>query len=290
MRKFAAVAVIGAVAGSAFAGSPSLYSNQSANANVAQLNAVTVTRSGVTAAAGSYWSECQSDLGNTTESNTSNGSAVSNPFRLADDFVVGGQGWNVTSIKVFAYDTATATPAATFNGGSMNIWNAAPDAAGASIIATMNFGAVTDQIVVNAAGGTGIVNRIFNTTTPSPGTAPGTTRRINQVRFDAVGGSLNLGAGTYWIDYNLNASDGAGGFNPTTTHQDARGVAGANAKQLVSGVWTPILDAGNPAAAPDVAQDLPFLICGTANVVPEPASMTALALGLGALVARRRRK
>ncbi len=286
MKKLAAIAVISGVTGAAFAGQNPLYSNQSAVASVAALNARTLTRSGVAAAAGSYWSECQSDLGNTTESNTTAGFTGNGAFRLADDFTVGGLGWDVTAIKVYAYDSGSAVPAASFSAGNMNIWNAAPNAAGATIIATMAFGGSSDQIRIDAAGTVGTVHRIFNTTTPAPGSPQGTTRRINQITFTGV---LNLAPGTYWIDFNYTSADGAGGFTPSTTHQDVRGVAGANALQWTGAAWAAAVDAGNPAAAPDVAQDLPFIVCGT-EVVPEPATMTALALGLGAIAARRRRK
>jgi hypothetical protein len=79
-------------------------------------------------------------------------------------------------------------------------------------------------------------------------------------------------------------------FAPSTTHQDVRGITGANARQfsLGTGLWTDVIDTGNPSTAADVAQDMPFIISGEA--VPEPMTMGVLALGAAALAARKRRK
>lgn len=289
MKRILIVALSATIASSAFG--VNLYSNQSSNVNVAALNFSTTTRSGVTAAAGTMWSEVQANgAGVQLESNTTagvsvafNGTSTTTGFRVADDFTVSGAGWNVSGIAVFAYQTgATANP---FTGGNLNIWSARPGDSGAVIIGTATWSNSVDQLQLDA-NTVGIGNRIFNTNSPAPGSAPGTTRRIWQNNFTL---SQTLAAGTYWIDYQLVTASGVA-FAPNTTHQDVRGVAGANARQfsLATSTWTDLIDTGNPATAPDVAQDMPFIISGEA--VPEPMTMGVLALGAAALAARKRRK
>ncbi|MBA4292410.1 hypothetical protein C0431_05520 [bacterium] len=285
MKRILIVALSATIASSAFG--VNLYSNQSSNVNVAALNFSTTTRSGVTAAAGSMWSEVQANgSGVQTESNTNAGSSVhlvapGPNFRLADDFTVSGAGWNVTGIAVFAYQTGSTSNPVT--GGNMNLWSGRPGETSSVIIGTATWSNATDQLQLDA-NTVGIGNRIFNTNSPAPGSAPGTTRRIWQSNFTL---NQTLAAGTYWIDYQLTTTAGSL-FAPTTTHQDVRGISGANARQLTTTGWVDVIDGGNPAAAPDVAQDMPFIISGEA--VPEPMTMGVLALGAAALAARKRRK
>jgi len=193
LKKSLTLAFLAIGVSSAFA--QSLYSNQSSNVNVAQLNAVGTTGSGVNAAAGAFWSECQTD--GSGFANTNAGYTVIGPtFRLADDFTVTGASWNVTGLSVYAYQTgSTGLP---FTGGSLNIWNGNPSLAASAIIGTGTWTGGTDVIRVNAAGTTGNIFRVFNTTVPPPGTPPGTTRRIWENNFSL---SMTLAAGTYWIDY-----------------------------------------------------------------------------------------
>ncbi len=278
MRNLTILALATVASASAFA--QNLYSNQSGNVNVAALNAVTTTRSGVAAGAGTRWSEVQANgAGVQLGSNTNAGSTVTGAFRLADDFTVTGAGWNVTGFRTYAYQTGTLT--SPFSGGTMNVWNGTPGVG--SIVGTATYGGASSTIVWDASGASGIVNRIFCTNSPAPGTAPGTTRRVHEITWNM---SQTLVAGTYWIDWGVVATNLGTAFGPTTTHQDSRGPAGANALQL-NGTWVPIFDAGNPATEPDVFQDLPFIVRGTA--VPEPATMVALGLGAVAFIRRRRK-
>lgn len=277
---------------SAFA--QNLYSNQSSNVNVAQLNAVSVAGNGTAAPSGGLWSECQTDgsgFANTSAGFTVTPGTTATSFRLADDFTISGAAWNVTGVRVYAYQTGqTVMP---FNGGSLNIWSGAPNAGG-SIVATGTFGSGNGAIQVDAAGNTASIFRVFNTTIPGTSggglTAPGTTRRVWEITFNV---NASLSAGTYWIDYQLTATNAGTAFAPSTTHQGVRGVTGANAMQWNGTTWvTPINDTGQPvggAVTPPVfAQEMPFIVSG--SVVPEPASMAALGLGVLAVVRRRRQK
>ncbi|MCD1117051.1 T9SS type A sorting domain-containing protein [Chryseobacterium turcicum] len=55
------------------------------------------------------------------------------------------------------------------------------------------------------------------------------------------------------------------GFFPPVTIADSRGLPTFNAKQLdaIGGVWSSPVDGGNPATAPDVPIDMPFVITYT---------------------------
>lgn len=286
MKRLLLLSLIAVGASSAIA--QNLYSNQSGNVNVAQLNAVATAGNGTSAPTGGFWSECQTD--GSGFANTSAGFTVSQiapGFRLADDFAVTGAGWNVTGVRIYAYQTGSAGNP--FNGGTLNIWSGAPNAGG-SIVATGTYGGATDSIQINPSGTMGNIFRVFNTTVaPTAGgtpTAPGTTRRVWEVNFTV---NTQLTAGNYWIDYQVTTVNAAAAaFAPSTTHQGVRGVTGANAMQWNGTTWvTPINDTGQPVGGPAFAQEMPFIISGT--VVPEPATMAALGLGVLAL-ARRRKK
>lgn len=59
----------------------------------------------------------------------------------------------------------------------------------------------------------------------------------------------------------------SGGFLPSVTIVDSRGLASFNAKQFnaVGGTWVSILDDGLPTTAPDVPVDMPFIITYTTS-------------------------
>jgi hypothetical protein len=184
-------------------------------------------------------------------------------FRIADDFTVGGPGWIVSSIVVNAYETNSATP--TWANANLNIWNSQPGQGG-SIVASFTS---------TSWAFTGIY-RVFN----GAGNLTNTARPIHAITFNTA--SLALGAGTYWIDWQV--TGGASGWAPyvmlpNQSDPNAPITVFGNGQQLASTGWQPIL------AAPGV--ETPFTVNG--EVVPEPASMLALAAGVGAMAARRRR-
>ena len=101
--------------------------------------------------------------------------------------------------------------------------------------------------------------RVFNTKYPVPGTVPGTTRPIWRNTL-VVGTTLN--AGTYWLDWQTQITASGAHFAPSVTVVGRRGNAAWNGRQRVAAGWINAIDDGNPAAAPDSAQDFPFEVVG----------------------------
>ena len=103
--------------------------------------------------------------------------------------------------------------------------------------------------------------RIFNSTTPTPN-ATGTTRKIWKVRGNLT---VSLPAGTYWILYQVHATNDLAAFFPSVTIPGTRGNVSWNAKQQTTNGWTSLIDGGNPASAPDFSQDIPFNVNGVVS-------------------------
>jgi|GEM_PF-752542 len=238
---------------------PLLYSNGG-------LATGTTTGSGVAVpTAGYQWSEVQADAGNTTESNTNAGFSCSvtttTIFRCADDFTIPvGETWTIEAVAAFAYQTGYAGVASPIVSGTLQIWDGPPNDPGSTIL----FGDTSTNRLLTSFEAN--LYRVFNTTTPPPGSAPGTTRRIWE-NVLAVSPTLSLPAGTYWVDFNTTVTANAAHFTPAVTTPGTRGVPGANALQFTGAGWVATIDTGNPATAPDVPQDFPIQIYGT-SVAP----------------------
>jgi hypothetical protein len=220
--------------------------------------------SGVAAPAGFTWSELQSDTGNTTESNGSFGfsafynTAGTTNFALADDFVVPtGEIWNVTSFDFFVYQTNYAGVVPPIDELRVQVFNGDPSAGGVVVA-----GSLTTDVYDPTGSDDSLIFRTGNSQTPAPGTTPGTNRKVWKVRGTL---STALPAGTYWVVYQAHASNDASIFLPPLTVVGSRGLPSWNAKQLTvtTTTWANAIDTGNPAAAPDVQQDFPFIVNGT---------------------------
>lgn len=233
------------------------------------------TRSGVLAPAGFEWSEVQpSDTANSnTVAGFSAGITTTTRFRLADNFTVpAGQQWRIDSIFTWAYQTGNTGVTSPFISANVRIWNGMPDTLGSTVV----FGDTTTNRL--GASINSSLYRVFCTTVPPPGTPPGTTRVIWQ---NTILVGTTLGPGNYWLDWQTQITASAAHFAPSVTIPNRRGLAGWNGRQRIGTTpsgWTDLIDAGNPAAAPDSAQDMPFQLIG-ANVAPTPG-WTAQTSGL----------
>jgi hypothetical protein len=209
---------------------------------------------------------------------------------LADDFTVTNAGWRISGIKVYGYAVGVQDPWLT--GGSMRIWRGRPGDQGASQV--WNSGnLIARQIdqngLITTNAGFGNLYRIPNTS-PDSGSA-NTTRRVLEFTFSVP--NITLQAGTYWIDYQLlRGTDEV--FSPSTTHSGVRGVASANARRFNGAAWENLVDPGSLPPNPNnlgnpinVAQEVPFIVTG--EPVPEPMTMTVLALGAVAALRRKRK-
>lgn len=229
------------------------------------------TESGVAAPAGANWSELQHPTGDLSHSNTTLGTACSNTaatnFRCADDFTVpvGSSGWTVTHVEVFAYRTGAPATPSPITAGTLRIWNQPPNAALTGLLC----GDRTTNVLVSSTDE--LIFRVGATVSP-PANAPGTTRRVwrNRLQMPAACATASFFLpGTYWVDWDTTSGAELGHFAPLNVVLGARTVAGWNAVQDTTGAegWAAVLDLGSPdAAAPDVAQDLPFQLFGTTPV------------------------
>ncbi len=230
------------------------------------------SKGGTAAPTGYTWSELQNNTGNTTESNTSLGlggtfSSSTASFFLADDFTVtAGSSWQMTTIDFFAYQTSYAGTTSPFNTVRVNIFSSDPSITGAVSVygddTTNRFSAGVDSNMY----------RIGNSQVPLT-TTPGTTRKIWKITASTP---KTLGPGTYWIKYQLqNVVPASAGFLPPVTIVGNRGLATFNAKQFdaIGGTWTSVVDAGNPATAPDYPLDMPFVVTFTAATLGTQETM-----------------
>jgi hypothetical protein len=183
---------------------------------------------GAPAPAGYTWSEMQ-------DPNTSLGF---NAQRFADDATLAAS-IQIQSIDVFAYITNTSTTSSPFNTATLRIWNGPPDEAASVVVfgntTTNRFLSATPVAIHRTHYGLAETNHV-----------------IWQIRLACV---TNLAAGTYWIDWSLNA----GNF-PAVTIAGSLQKPGANAMhfQTSIGFWRNVQD-----GATLMAQDLPFAINGT---------------------------
>jgi photosystem II stability/assembly factor-like uncharacterized protein len=220
-----------------------------------------LSASGVAAPAGFRWSELQA-IG--TEANTLLGSAdvqnSSSRYRLADDFTVPtGQSWRIDSLVTYSYqqyDPGYSTP---YTSANVRIWRGAPDSAGSTVV----FGDTLANRLTTSYNSR--IYRISNSTTPAPGTVPEFSRVLYQNTLSA---GVTLVPGRYFVDWQTATDPANFHYAPTVTVPNRRGNAAWNARQrATNGVWSNVIDTGNPSAAPDSAQDFPFVLMGSTGSV-----------------------
>jgi hypothetical protein len=217
------------------------------------------SKSGVTAPSGYTWSENQNFEGNTTESNTTAGYAItysstSASYFLADDFTVpAGESWTISNIDFFGYQTGYTGTTSPFNKVVVTIYSSDPSVSGAESV----FGDDTTNRLSSSTDAK--MYRIFNSQVPVL-QAPVTTRKIWKVTANTP---VTLTEGTYWVKYQFqNVVVANAGFAPPVTVVGVRALDGWNAKQhdAVSNSWINLIDQGSPTTAPDYPMDMPFVI------------------------------
>ena len=200
--------------------------------------------------------------GSTVNSNNPPVPGEATGARLADDFVVGGNGWRPSAITLYGYQIDSGTTSTITGVVGLRLWDGIPGAGG-SVIA----GPVTEINTPSAFTGVYRVRSDDQTSTSRP---------IMAVTIDWPFSNLTtLAPGTYWLEYGLTGDANLRGpWTPPTT------ATSGNARQLnltngEPGTWSQRFD-----YAPNSSRsiELPFVICG--NPVPAitslaPATATA---------------
>lgn len=244
-----------------------------------------ITTSGVAAPAGAQWSETASvsptlanGIAGFSCNNAGGASGIEQPFLFADDFQVDFPNvWNISTASFYAYQPG-AGAAAPFDGVFVRILNGPPQFA----TSTPVFGDLTTNRLISVTPLN--IYRVFNTVVGPAPVAPLADRRL--WRIDADLSSLSLSPGSYWIEWQVRATNpDAEVFCPPVTIAGSRGKAGANAQQLRAGLlggsWIALVDLGKPSSASDVPQDIPFLLSG--EIIGPPPGCLADIAGSGPL-------
>lgn len=183
---------------------------------------------------------------------------------VADNFTVTGNGWTVSDIDFYAYQTG----AGAFSFTDVT-WSIVSGDINAGTVLASGTTAVTNGGLVGYRVQGGSLLNLLNK-----------DRAIFDVKADIA--DVALGAGTYWLTWSLTGSDAfSGPWVPPT--QDFR--AGDAQQAIAGGSFAGLVDDGSGDTV-----DLPFVLNGTVTAVPEPATVLSLAAGLALLAARRRRR
>ncbi|MDP2159646.1 MAG: T9SS type A sorting domain-containing protein [Flavobacterium sp.] len=237
------------------------------------------SNSGVSAPSGYTWSEAQNQAGVTTVSNSLAGSSANfnnantSNFLLADDFVVPvGQTWDLTSVEVFGYQTGYTGTTIPVDQLRVQIFNGDPSLPGSTLV----FGDLTTNRLNAALSGDALMYRIFNSTVPTSANIPGTTRKIWRFNATTV---VTLQPGTYWLVYQVHATNDGALFFPPLTIPGIRGLPSWNAKQRATdGTWASVVDTGTPVTTPSVPMDMPFNVNYSLNLSITDESVNSISV------------
>lgn len=209
--------------------------------------------------------------------------------RLADDFIVTGAGWDLDSVKLYAFQTSQTT--ATVTAVRINLWDATPVSENSPppVPNPLPLPLLSEPLVIPAGPGRFVAHR----QSPS-GTS--TVRPVFEytIPLDGLPDGGRLGPGTYWLEFSMEGAltPTANVFVPLVSPRTA--VSGHNARlyNSIDGSstgprsWFEGREGFVAGASDGRAYAIPFVLEGT--VIPEPASLSLLAMG-SLLLGRRRR-
>lgn len=188
------------------------------------------------------------------------GAQVAANNRVADDFVAGA-GWSINGFCFAAYQTSST--AYTMTTANVSLLR------GADINTATVENTWTDLATTNE----GFIGYRVSSATPTA-----TNRGVYNVGVKF--GNKNLVAGaTYWVVWSLAGSLASGPWIPQV--MDGVNPKPGNGQQSINGAAFAAVTWGTGGTS-----ELPFCVQG----VPEPGTMAALAAGIAAIAARRRRK
>lgn len=186
--------------------------------------------------------------------------------RVADNFSVGGSGWNVESLDFYSYQSFAV--GFTFLQASWSIVSGA----------NVNTGIIVASGVTNVTNGGLLGYRVTSTTLTN------TDRAIYRLSTDIP--DLVLAAGSYFLTWSLSGTSASGPWTPPVVGSLGTGNA---LQSLAGGAYAPALDTGAQQGF-----DVPFTINGTRIIgqgaVPEPASWLMMMAGFGLIGAGMRRR
>jgi len=168
------------------------------------------------------------------------GHQISASITVADDFTISGASWNIDELRFFAYQTGSSTTS-TINDLRMQIYNGDPSAGGTVIYGDLTTNVLSSTSFTN-------IYRVLDTGLLD-------SQRPIMENVVQLTPPLNLGAGTYWIEWQCGGTLTSGPWAPPVTVLGSTGTG--NALQNISGTWGAAIDVG--------PQDFPFLVLGNAG-------------------------
>ncbi len=177
-------------------------------------------------------------------SSYNNANTVSNA--LSDDFVVpAGETWQLASTNIYAYQTGFTGTGLPIDAARVWITNGIPSSSTSQII----FGNSTSNIINTAASAFSSIYRVSNTT------GTDTNRAIYRINATTV---TTLTPGTYWVIYQMHATNDLSLFTPPVTIVGARNAPNSNLLQRnINNVWVEIFDNSTVGTFP-APQAAPF--------------------------------
>ncbi|MCS6842145.1 MAG: cell shape-determining protein [Roseiflexus sp.] len=193
--------------------------------------------------------------------------------RLADDFVVDGNGWRPSAITFYAYQTGATTPTSTITGVvDLRLWDGPPGVVTSTVIA----GPVAGPITPTRSEWTQVYRTYL---TPAFGETVGLTstrRPIMAVTISWPFTVTTLLTGTYWIEWGMTGDTNFSGpwvpavsFSPTNNNNDNNNARQLDLSNGEPGTWAPRVDY---AITTDTVE-LPFVICGERIPTPQITSL-----------------